>query len=37
MEIFKTDILKKQFERFQKDDLIEVMKCGYFQKTACES
>ena len=37
MEIFKTDILKKQFERFQKEDLIEVMKCGYCQKTACES
>ena len=37
MEIFKTDILKKQFERFQKEDLIEVMKCGYCQKTTCES
>ena len=37
MEIFKTDILKKQLERFQKEDLIEVMKCGYCQKTACES
>ena len=37
MEIFKSDILKKEFERFQKEDLIEVMKFGYCQKTAWES
>ena len=24
-------------ERFQKEDLIETLKCGYRQKTACES
>ena len=37
MEIFKTDILKKEFERFQKENLVEILKCGYCQKTACES
>ena len=35
MEIFKTVVLKKEFERFQKEDLIEVLRCGYCQKTAC--
>ena len=37
MEIFKSDILKKEFERFQKENLAEISKCGYCQKTACES
>ena len=37
MEIFKSNILKKEFERFQKEDLIEVMKCSFCQKTACGS
>ena len=37
MEIFKTDILKKEFERFQKENLVERLNCGYCQKTACES
>ena len=37
MEIFKTAILKQEFERFQKEDLIEILKCGYCQKTVCES
>ena len=37
MEIFETDILRKEFEKFQKEDLIEILKCGYCQKTACES
>ena len=37
MEIFETDILKKEFEKFQKRDLIEILKCRYCQKTACES
>ena len=32
MEIFKTDILKKNFERFRKEDLIEILKCGCCQK-----
>ena len=34
MEVFKTDILKNlRSERFQKKDLIEILKCGYCQKT----
>ena len=37
MEIFETDILKKEFEKFQKEDLIEILKSGYCQKTTCES
>ena len=37
MEIFETDILKKEFEKFQKEDLIEILKCGYCQKTTCKS
>ena len=32
MEIFKT-----KFERFQKENLVQVLKCGYCQKTACGS
>ena len=37
MEISKTDILKTEFERFQKEKLIEILKCGYRQRTACKS
>ena len=37
METFKSNILKKEFERFQKENLVEISKCGYCQKTACES
>ena len=37
MEFLKTDILRKEFERFQKEDLIEILKCGYCQKTSCQS
>ena len=37
MEIFKIDILKKEFEKFQKKNLVEILKCGYCQKTACQS
>ena len=37
MEIFKTGILKKEFEWFQKEDLIQILKCDYCQKTARES
>ena len=29
MEIFETDILKKEFKKFQKEGLIEILKCGY--------
>ena len=35
MEVFKTNVLKKEFERFQNEDLVEVLQCGYCQKTAC--
>ena len=34
---FKTDILKTESERFQKESLAEILKCGYCQKTSCES
>ena len=37
MEIFKTDVLKKEFERIKKENLVQVLKCGYCQKTACGS
>ena len=30
-------MLKKEFERFQKENLIEILKCEYGQATACES
>ena len=33
----ETDILKKEFEKFQKEKLVQMLECGYFQKTACES
>ena len=35
MEIFKSNILKKEFERFQKEDLLNVLECSYCQKTKC--
>ena len=37
MEIFKTDILKKEFQRFQKEELLEILKCDHCQKVACDS
>ena len=37
MEIFETDIVKKEFEKVQKEDLIEIFKCGYCQKRVFES
>ena len=36
MEIFKTDVLKKEFDKFQKEVLVGVFKCDLCQKTACE-
>ena len=36
MEIFKIDTLKKEFGRFQKESLVEILKCWYCKKTACE-
>ena len=35
MEIFKSNILKKEFERFQKEDLLNVLEFSYCQKTKC--
>ena len=37
MDIFKIDILKREFESFQKEDLIEILQRGYCQKTACNN
>ena len=37
MEIFKTDVLRKEFEKFHKEILVDVLKCGLCQKTACKS
>ena len=37
MEIFNTGILKKEFEKFQKENLVKILKCDYCQKTACQS
>ena len=34
---FKADILKKEIEKFQKKNLVEILKCGYCQKTVCQS
>ena len=36
MEIFKTDTLKKEFEKSQKENLIAILKYGCCQKTACQ-
>ena len=36
MEFFKTDVLRKEFEQFQKEVLTSVLNCGLCQKTACE-
>ena len=36
MELFKTDLLKKEFERFQNKILINVLECGLCQKTSYE-
>ena len=35
MEMFKADILKEEFEKFQKENFVEILK--YCQKTACQS
>ena len=36
MELLKTDLLKKEFERFQNKILVNVLECGLCQKTSCE-
>ena len=37
MEIFKTDVLRKEFEKFHNEILVDVLKRGLCQKTACKS
>ena len=37
MEIFKSNELKKEFKRFEEQDLTKILECGYCQKTACQS
>lgn len=37
MELFKTDVLKKEFSQFEKEILTDVLKCGLYQKNSCES
>ena len=36
MKFFRTDVLGKKFEQFQKEVLNGVLNCGLCQKTACE-
>ena len=36
IELFKRDLLKKQFERFQNKVLINVLECGLYQRNSCE-
>ena len=36
MEILKSDILQKEFKRFEEQDLIKILEHGYCQKTVCE-
>lgn len=37
MEMFKTDILKKEFERFKKEVLVDVFDCDLCQKDSCQN
>ena len=36
MELFKTNLLKKEFERFQNEELINVLECGLCQRNSCD-
>ena len=36
MELFKTNLIKKEFERFQNKVLINVLECGLCQRNSCE-
>ena len=33
MELFKTNLLKKEFERFQNEELLNVLDCGLIMST----
>ena len=37
MGIFKSNELKKEFKRFEEQDLMKILECGYCQKTVCQS
>ena len=37
MQIFRSDELKREFKRFEEQDLIKILECSYCQKTACQS
>lgn len=37
MEIFKTDVLKREFEEFKNRILLEVLDCGLCQISSCEN
>ena len=32
MGILKTDILKNEFEKFQKENLVQILECGYCKR-----
>ena len=36
MKLFKTNLLKKEFERFQNEELINVLECGLCQSNSRE-
>ena len=36
MELFEKNLLKKEFERFQNEELINVLECGLCQSNSCE-
>ena len=35
MELFKTDLLKREYDRFQNEVLINVLECGLCQSFSC--
>ena len=35
MEIFKTELLKKEYDRFPNEILINVLECGLCQRFSC--
>ena len=35
MELFKTDLLKREYDRFQNEVLISVLKCGLCLSFSC--
>ena len=36
MELFKTNLLKQEYERFQNEVLINVLEYSLYQKSSCE-